>query len=282
MAKVTALNVAVTANTSQFERQMHRVRQQLKSTREAASMSGAAGFAGPMGGRVAGAVGLLGLHPAMMAVAAATGGLAAAITSISSMNERNRTRGVENFGEILESRMSIEQQAAFKRVAEMAKPGGSAGEVAQTLGAFRSGRFEDQSKLIQAGLSSSRMAEIAGMSDADALKALVDLSRSPNGLEIAKAIGGKGGEMFGALARIADPNNIDTALGAGTTGLLARQQARAELMRQDSLATFDPNRRDDAGLLRSDPSREAFFSGATDPRVTQYLEQIAINTRGPG
>jgi hypothetical protein len=287
VAKVTALNVAVTANTSQFDRQMHRVRQQLKQTREAASMSGAAGFAGPLGGRVAGVVGMMGLGGPMMAVAAATSGLAAAMEA----SRRDAERGTANLNDIMATRLSIQDAARMRQVAQMSMgQGGTAGDAVGALAAFRSQDFDAQSKLINAGVTTAELATIAAGTDAEAIKAMVELSKSPRGLEIAKALGGKSGEFFGSLSRIADAGNIDRAMGAGTSGELAIRAAQDELARQSRVAGQDPNAPDFLAelLRRLGAAPNAFLEeqrdrrGGTRGRAEEYLAEIANNTRGPG
>ncbi|MEB3209690.1 MAG: hypothetical protein VKK63_12360, partial [Synechococcus sp.] len=171
MSKIASMKVQVSAETSRFDAAMGRIRQQMRGVQQSAAMTGAAGI-GPIGGRVAGMVGLMGLSGPMMAVAAATAGLASVLTSESQRREQDKARGLENFNEILQSRLSVAEQASFKRVADMARPGGSAGDVAAMLGAFRSTEFSQMQKLVQAGVDPAQLSAIAAMSDADALKAL--------------------------------------------------------------------------------------------------------------
>lgn len=282
MPKATALNVAVTANTSQFDAKMAKVRAQLKQTQQAASMAGATGLAGPMGGRIGAFAGVMGLSGPMMAVAAATAGLASIIQSERARQDRNAARGVENFNEILASRMGIAEQARLKTVAQLASPDGSAGDVKALLGAVRPRDMQSEQKLMQAGMTQGDLSALAGATDTEALKLLVDLSRSPAGLEIAKALGGKAGTMFGNLARIADVSNIDRAMGLDTVGINAQRAAKAEMERQAKVAGVDPNLPELPLGMRERRYRnveeERFLLGLTDPKVVEYLNRLEANS----
>lgn len=286
MTKIASMKVQVSAETSRFDAAMGRVRQQLKSTRQAASVAGASGLAGSMGGRVGGLMGLAGLSGPMMAVAAGTAALASAMQSV----EKDRQRGASNLSEIFASRLSVTDAARFQRVAQMAMgEGGTAGDAAGALRTFRSGDFDTKSKLFGAGVTPAELAAISGASDAEALRLMLELSRSPRGLEIAKALGGKSGEFFGSLSRIADPANIGRAMGAGTSGELATRAAQDEIARQSRIAGSDPNAPDWLSeLLRRASPVNALVDemrneqGGTVSNAERYLQDIANNTRGPG
>lgn len=285
MTKVASMKVQVSADTSRFDAAMHRMRGQMKQTQQAASMAGATGLAGPMGGRIGAFAGVMGLSGPMMAVAAATAGLASIIQSERARQDRNAARGVENFNEILSSRMGIAEQARLKTVAQLASPDGSAGDVKALLGAVRPRDMQSEQKLMQAGMTQADLAALAGATDTEALKLLVDLSRSPAGLEIAKALGGKAGTMFGNLARIADVSNIDRAMGLDTVGINAQRAAKAEIERQAKVAGIDPNFPEQSALMNARrPNIEAqrFFEGLTDPKVVEYLARIEANTASGG
>jgi hypothetical protein len=279
--KIASMKVQVSADTSGFDAGMARVRHQMKGVQQAASITGGAGF-GPLGGRVGAAAGMLSLSGPMLAVSAATAALAAAIGSI----QRDQDRGRENLGEIVGSRLSIDEQARFKRVAEMASPGGSAGDMAAMLKTFRDADPDTFSKMIQAGASMQQLAAISGGTDAEAMRLLVELSRSPNGLAIAEALGGKAGGTFASLANIANPALVSQAMASQTTGNLARTAAAEEIARQRGAAASDPN---EPGFwskfLKAMSQGSGSFAVARDiqtdramPAVEEYLRNIDINT----
>jgi hypothetical protein len=286
MSRIASMKVQVSADTSRFDSAMARVRGQLKQTQQAASITGGAGF-GAMGGRIGAFAGIMAMSGPMMAIAAATAGLAQAMES----SRRDAERGAANLNDIMATRLSITDAANMKRVAQIAMgEGGTAGDAVGALSAFRSRDFNTQSKLVGAGVTTAELAAIAGGTDAEAIKAMVELSKSPRGLEIAKALGGKAGEFFGSLARVADTGNIDRALSGGTSGELALRAAQDEIARQTRVARQDPNAPDFLAelLRRAGAAPNAFLEeqrdrqGGTRTRAEEYLEQIANNTRGPG
>jgi hypothetical protein len=279
--KIASMKVQVSADTSGFDAGMARVRHQMKGVQQAASITGGAGF-GPLGGRVGAAAGMLSLSGPMLAVSAATAALAAAIGSI----QRDQDRGRENLGEIVGSRLSIDEQARFKRVAEMASPGGSAGDMAAMLKVFRDADPDTFSKMVQAGASMQQLAAISGGTDAEAMRLLVELSRSPNGLAIAEALGGKAGGTFASLANIAKPELVSQAMLSRTSGDLARSAARDEIARQTAAATTDPNEPGfGTKFLRAMSRGSGSYAVTRDiqidrsaPVVEGYLRNIEINT----
>lgn len=285
MTKIASMKVQVSAETSRFDAAMGRIRQQMKGVQQSASITGGAGL-GPLGGRLGAMAGMMSMSGPMLAVAAATAGLATALEA----TQRDQARGTSNLNEIMASRLSVVDAARFQRVSQMAMgEGGTAGDAAGALRAFRDPDFATKSKLFGAGVTPGELAAISGASDAEALRLMLELSKSPRGLEIAKALGGKSGEFFGSLARIADPANIARAMGAGTSGTLVTRAAQEEIARQSRTAGADPNAPDLLSeLLRNASPATAFLEelrnqrGGTQSNAERYLAEIANNTRGPG
>jgi len=284
MTKVASMKVQVSADTSRFDAAMHRMRGQMKQTQQAASMAGATGLAGPMGGRLGAGAALMGLSGPMMAIAAATAGLSAALQSV----QADRERGRSNLDDIVKAGLTVQEQARFSRVAGVAGAG-NAGDVASLLSAVRPTTMAGEQKLLSAGMTQADLAALAGASDTEALRLLVDLARSPNGLEIAKALGGGAGQVFAGFRGVSDVSNIQRAMAAGTSGELTMSAARDELLRQNRAATADPN---EPGFwselwntINQGPAQwwaeNERKKEATDAQVVEYLGVIANKVGGP-
>jgi hypothetical protein len=287
--KATALNVAVTANTSQFDAQMAKVRSQLKATQKASSAVGSAtGMASPLTGRLGGFAALAGLTGPMLGLSAALGVLNKSINAANARSEAGR----KAFDEIVAGRMTPVEQARFSKVARIAAGDtGSAVDVASMLSAARPTTMEAEQKLLNAGMTQADLAAIAGASDTEALKLLVQLSRSPAGLEIAKALGGGAGTMFASLAKVADVSNIERAMRSGADMPLVQQAAAAEVARQTQVNATGIDFFEALGKLFTGggfaptagmAAAPAGVAAAEAARANELLGEIANNTRGPG
>lgn len=270
MAKVTALNVAVTANTSQFDAKMAQVRAQLKQTARASSLAGASGLAGPMGGRLAGLAGLAGLSGPMLAVAAGVSALTAGIAKLQQSLDQDRQRTEKGLDAVMDGRMSPRDAARFGKLAEVIKPGSGA---------------EDLQKLLD------KLGTPGGDLATELLR-IKQMSLGPEGDQLASSrFLGDSAAMFNRLRFVSDENIRKGAAAFPSTELIG-MGAAAEQARQDEIASEQFMRQSAAGRLVDDillglqqmvtPDEDLFAKRDADrARAARHLETIARRSGGP-
>ena len=228
------MNVAVTANTAQFDRQMAKVRAKMKATQQGLSGSagGALSAAGIGGGFGAGAGMLLRGSPLLAAI----GGLTMALEA----QKRTTEEGRKDVSEMALLGLSPTRQAEAK-VASQLLGGEGAGDLIAVKQAFEgSDRMRDRG-LTRAGMTQEQIDRLNTSSIGQFTEDLVKLSRSMSEaqrLAVAEQLGGKAGEMFlraGAVQQEALP---DISNAIQQTGV--QESARAlSIQQQDQAAALE-------------------------------------------
>lgn len=228
------MNVAVTANTAQFDRQMAKVRAKVKSTQQglAGGAGGALSAAGIGGGFGAGAGMLLRGSPLLAAI----GGLTMALEA----QKRTTEEGRKDVSEMALLGLSPTRQAEAKTASQLLG-GGGAGDLMAVKQAFEgSDRMRDRG-LMRQGMTQEQIDRLNTSSIGQFTEDLVKLSRSMSGaqrLGVAEQLGGKAGEMFlraGAVQQEALP---DISNAIQQTGV--QESARAlSIQQQDQAAAIE-------------------------------------------
>lgn len=251
MSRVTRLNVAVTATTAQFDRQMDHVRRRLKQTREGLGAAGAALGGLPGVGSLGGVLGFASLSGPLMAFTAAGTAIAAAVQRMTAAVERDKAMGQEGLAAILQDRMPMQQAAQFTQAAQLIKADAKAGDLAALLEAFKTTDPNEITKLQKAGMTDQQIAAVSTGDLGTDLMALRDLSASAIGQQVAMALG-KQGELFNLL-RTVEPAQIQQ-VGANRfqSTELIRQQMMDERARRREVLDSEPMQQSGAGRLMDD------------------------------
>lgn len=224
------MNVAVTANTAQFDRQMAKVRAKMKATQQGLSggAGGALSAAGIGGGFGAGAGMLLRGSPLLAAI----GGLTMALEA----QKRTTEQGREDVAEMALLGLSPARQAEARTASELLG-GEGAGDLMAVKQAFEgSDRMRDRG-LTRAGMTQEQIDRLNTSSIGQFTEDLVKLSRAMSEgqrLAVAEQLGGKAGEMFlraGAVQQDALP---DISNAIQQTGV--QEAARALSIQQQEQA----------------------------------------------
>lgn len=213
MAKVTRLNVAVTANTRQFDQRMKAMSRRIKQVR--ADASGAAGgalaAAGIGGGFGAGAGMAMRGGPLLIAL----GSLTAALEANRKANELGR----RDMAEAAALALSPARQQEARVASQLLK--GESGTAADIIGAQR-GLNETMldrrstARLAREGFDVAALQDLANTVDiSDFTEKLVEFSRGLNDttrLMLAERLGGKTGEMLLAAGGVTRQGNLSSAI----------------------------------------------------------------------
>lgn len=228
------MNVAVTANTAQFDRQMQKVRAKMKATQQGLSggAGGALSAAGIGGGFGAGAGMLLRGSPLLAAI----GGLTMALEA----QKRTTEKGRKDVSEMALLGLSPTRQAEAKTASQLLG-GEGAGDLMAVKQAFEgSDRMRDRG-LTRAGMTQEEIDRLNTSSIGQFTEDLVKLSRAMSEAErlaVAEQLGGKAGEMFlraGAVQQDALPDISSAIQQTGT-----QEAARAlSIQQQDQAAALE-------------------------------------------
>lgn len=228
------MNVAVTANTAQFDRQMAKVRAKVKSTQQgiAGGAGGALSAAGIGGGFGAGAGMLLRGSPLLGAI----GGLTMALEA----QKRTTEKGRKDVSEMALLGLSPTRQAEAKTASQLLG-GEGAGDIMAAKRAFEgTDRVRDRG-LMRQGMDQEQIDRLNTSSIGQFTEDLVKLSRSMSEaqrLAVAEQLGGKAGEMFlraGAVQQDALPDISNAIQQTGT-----QEAARAlSIQQQDQAAALE-------------------------------------------
>jgi hypothetical protein len=228
------MNVAVTANTAQFDRQMAKVRAKMKATQQGLSggAGGALSAAGIGGGFGAGAGMLLRGSPLLAAI----GGLTMALEA----QKRTTEKGRKDVSEMALLGLSPTRQAEAKTASQLLG-GEGAGDIMAAKRAFEgTDRVRDRG-LMRQGMDQEQIDRLNTSSIGQFTEDLVKLSRSMSEaqrLAVAEQLGGKAGEMFlraGAVQQDALPDISNAIQQTGT-----QEAARAlSIQQQDQAAALE-------------------------------------------
>ena len=228
------MNVAVTANTAQFDRQMQKVRAKMKATQQGLSggAGGALSAAGIGGGFGAGAGMLLRGSPLLAAI----GGLTMALEA----QKRTTEEGRKDVAEMALLGLSPARQAEAKTASQLLG-GEGAGDIMAAKRAFEgTDRVRDRG-LMRQGMDQEQIDRLNTSSIGQFTEDLVKLSRSMSEaqrLAVAEQLGGKAGEMFlraGAVQQDALPDISNAIQQTGT-----QEAARAlSIQQQDQAAALE-------------------------------------------
>jgi hypothetical protein len=228
------MNVAVTANTAQFDRQMAKVRAKVKSTQQgiAGGAGGALSAAGIGGGFGAGAGMLLRGSPLLAAI----GGLTMALEA----QKRTTEEGRKDVAEMALLGLSPARQAEAKTASQLLG-GEGAGDIMAAKRAFEgTDRVRDRG-LMRQGMDQEQIDRLNTSSIGQFTEDLVKLSRSMSEgqrMAVAEQLGGKAGEMFlraGAVQQDALPDISNAIQQTGT-----QEAARAlSIQQQDQAAALE-------------------------------------------
>ena len=259
------MNVAVTANTAQFDRQMAKVRAKLKSTQQgiAGGAGGALSAAGIGGGFGAGAGMLLRGSPLLAAI----GGLTMALEA----QKRTTEEGRKDVAEMALLGLSPVRQSEAKAASQLLG-GESAGDLIEVKRAFEGTDRKRDRELTRAGLSQEQIDRLNTSDIGQFTEDLVQLSRSlgtGQRMAVAESLGGKAGEMF-MLAGAVDPERLpDISSSIAQTGL--QEAARAlSIQEQDQQAALDSG-----GLVDTLTGLWDWLTGQADKTATKEQELIA-------
>jgi hypothetical protein len=242
MAKVTRLNVAVTANTRQFDARMKRMSQQIKAVRmSAAEGVGGAFSAAGIGGGLGGGAGMIARGgPLLIAI----GALTAALESSRKVTEQGRA----DLSEAAALALSPSRQMEARVASQLIK--GESGTAGDIVGAKRglTAAMEDRRtrrRLERDGFDLDALDDLASTVDiSDFTEKLIEFSKGMSDssrLFLAEQLGGKTGEMLLASAGVQREGNISSAIDQAVSpeaiarNISVRQQdENAALSRQDS------------------------------------------------
>ena len=235
MSRTTRLNVAVTANTAQFDRQMAKVRAKMKATQQGLSggAGGALSAAGIGGGFGAGAGMLLRGSPLFAAI----GGLTMALEA----NRRQTEQGKKDVQEMAQLALSPARQQQAKFAAQLL--GGeerTANDLMQTRAAFDE-RLMDRSKrreLAGLGITDEMLNALNSSDIGNFTESLVEISKGMSEMQrlaVGSALGGKAGEMFMQAGQFQAAGDISRAVGAigmeeAARAVSLEQQRQADMM----------------------------------------------------
>ena len=241
MSRATRLNVAVTANTAQFERQMAKTRAKLAQLRKEAGtgltpMASVAGMGGAGGALLAG----LGKGSPIIA---AIGGLTMALQAAKTQEEKGR-KNIEEMA--LLALDPIMQQQALKGAQFLKGEEGKAGDIVATQAAFTRMDRQQRRELESLGVTDAQLNELNTSSIAEFVESLVEISRGMSQtqrLAVGEALGGTAGEMFMRAGSV-DPSvlpDISQSISSISPDSIARamavEQGRQETALND---TMDP------------------------------------------
>jgi hypothetical protein len=281
VSRTTRLNVAVTANTAQFDRQMAKVRAKMKATQQGLSggAGGALSAAGIGGGFGAGAGMLLRGSPLLAAI----GGLTMALEA----QKRTTEQGRKDVAEMALLGLSATRQSEAKAASQLLGVEG-AGDLMAVKQAFEGTDRGRDRQLSRAGLTQEQIDRLNTSDIGQFTEDLVKLSRSlgtGSRLAVAEALGGKAGEMF-MRAGMVDPDRLpDISSSIAQTGLQEAARALA-IQEQDQQAALDGG-----GLVDTLTGLWDWLTGQADKTATKEQELIAElqrqtqlmgNPTGPG
>jgi len=239
MAKVTRLNVAVTANTRQFDARMKRMSRQIKAVRMSAAegVGGAFSAAGIGGGFGSGAGMIARGGPLLIAI----GALTAALESSRKTTEQGRADLVEAAALALSPSRQMEARVASQLIK------GEEGTAGDLVGARRGlqATLRDRRavrRLQRDGFDVDALDDLAETVDfSDFTEKLIAFSKNlSDGTRevLAEQLGGQAGEMLLRAAGVQGQGNISSAIDqAVTPEALARAQS---IRMQDEIAATAP------------------------------------------
>lgn len=235
MSRATRMNVAVTANTAQFDRQMARVRAKIKATQQ--GLSGGAGGAlsagGIGGGFGAGAGMMLRGSPLIAAIGA--------LTMVLEGSKRQSEEGRKDIGEIAQLALSPQRQQEAKFGAQLI--GGqdaSATDLMAVQKAFDR-RFLDRGKereLSSLGIGEEDLNKLNTSSVGQFTEDLIALAKSMNDMQrlaVAETLGGKAGEMFLMAGQFQGQGDVSKAIGQMSLESVARAMSEERARQQGML-----------------------------------------------
>ena len=243
MAKVTRLNVAVTANTRQFDARMKRMSRQIKAVRMSAAegVGGAFSAAGIGGGFGSGAGMIARGGPLLIAI----GALTAALESSRKTTEQGRADLVEAAALALSPSRQMEARIGSQLIK------GEEGTAGDLVGARRGlqATLRDRRavrRLQRDGFDVDALDDLAETVDfSDFTEKLIAFSKSlSDGTRevLAEQLGGKAGEMLLRAAGVQRQGNISGAIdGAISTRGIARSISVRQQDEDALLASQDPD-----------------------------------------
>jgi hypothetical protein len=243
MAKVTRLNVAVTANTRQFDARMKRMSRQIKAVRMSAAegVGGAFSAAGIGGGLGSGAGMIARGGPLLIAL----GALTAALESTRKTTEQGRA----DLSEAAALALSPSRQMEARIGSQLIK--GEEGTAGDLVGARRGlqATLRDRRavrRLQRDGFDVDALDDLAETVDfSDFTEKLIAFSKSlSDGTRevLAEQLGGKAGEMLLRAAGVQRQGNISGAIdGAISTRGIARSISVRQQDEDALLASQDPD-----------------------------------------
>lgn len=267
MSRTTRLNVAVTANTAQFDRQMAKVRAKAKAAQSQISSGagGAFGAAGLGGGFGAGAGMLLRGSPLLAAI----GGLTMALEA----NKRQTAEGKKDVQEMAQLAISPFSQQQAKFAAQLlGGEGGTATDLIQTREAFDQ-RTMDRSKrkeLTSLGISDEMLNALNSSDIGNFTESLVEISRGMGEMQrlaVGRSLGGKAGEMFMQAGQFQAEGDISRAVGA----IGVEEAARATSLEQQ--------RQEDMMTHADGQGQVGFFAGLWDMLTGQSAKTEQMQTK---
>ena len=274
MAKVTRLNVAVTANTRQFDARMKRMSRQIKAVRMSAAegVGGAFSAAGIGGGLGAGAGMAARGGPLLIAI----GGLTAALESARKATEQGRA----DLSEAAALALSPSRQMEARVASQLIK--GESGTAGDIVGAKRglTTAMEDRMtrrRLERDGFDLDALDDLASTVDiSDFTEKLIEFSKGMSDssrLFLAEQLGGKTGEMLLASAGVRREGNISSAIDQAVS---PEALARARSIRmQDEIAATAPQ---DPGFWTSLWDLISGQSAKTEQQMDPVLEELQRQT----
>ena len=232
MSRATRMNVAVTANTAQFDRQMAKVRAKMKATQQGLSggAGGALSAAGIGGGFGAGAGMLLRGSPLLAAI----GGLTMALEG----SKRQSEQGRKDIGEMAQLALSPQRQQEAKFGAQLI---GGEDATATDLMAVQKAfdrRFLDRGKereLASLGIDENTLNKLNTSSVGQFTEDLISLAKSMNDMQrlaVAETLGGKAGEMFLRAGQFQGQGDVSNAIGQMSLESVARAMSEEQQRQQ--------------------------------------------------
>ena len=226
------MNVAVTANTAQFDRQMAKVRAKMKATRQGLSggAGGALSAAGIGGGFGAGAGMMLRGSPLIAAI----GGLTMALEGAKRQSEQGR----KDIGEMAQLALSPQRQQEAKFGAQLI---GGEDATATDLMAVQKAfdrRFLDRGKereLSSLGIDENTLNKLNTSSVGQFTEDLISLAKSMNDMQrlaVAETLGGKAGEMFLRAGQFQGQGDVSNAIGQMSLQSVARAMSEEQQRQQ--------------------------------------------------
>jgi hypothetical protein len=226
------MNVAVTANTAQFDRQMAKVRAKMKATRQGLSggAGGALSAAGIGGGFGAGAGMMLRGSPLIAAI----GGLTMALEGAKRQSEQGR----KDIGEMAQLALSPQRQQEAKFGAQLI---GGEDATATDLMAVQKAfdrRFLDRGKereLASLGIDENTLNKLNTSSVGQFTEDLIALAKAMNDMQrlaVAETLGGKAGEMFLRAGQFQGQGDVSNAIGQMSLESVARAMSEEQQRQQ--------------------------------------------------